>query len=66
MPVVLLFSCGLRLDWDFVVDSGRVSLGGFSGILSFCMGSALSLFMRILVPQVILAIKYFIHEVMHV
>lgn len=52
-------SCGIRLDWDFVVDSEHISLGSFSGILSFYMGTALSLFLRILVPQVILATKYF-------
>lgn len=42
VPVVLLFSCGMGLDWDFVVGSEYVSLGSFSGILFFLCGSCTS------------------------
>lgn len=48
MPVVLVFSCGMGLDWDFAVGSEDVSLGSFSGILPFYMEAALYLFVRLL------------------
>lgn len=41
VPVVLVFNCGMGLDWDFAVGSEDVSFGSFSGILPFYMEAAL-------------------------
>lgn len=48
VPVVLLFSRETGLDWDFAVGSEDVSLGSFSGILSFYMKTVFYLFVKLL------------------
>jgi len=62
VPVVLFFSCGMGLDWDFAVSSEDISLGSFCSILSFFVGTTLYLFEAFVVlePRVVMC-SYLVH-----